>query len=59
MGGDILAQMEKGEGVLVKELDQDEIVQARLGYKFIWDTNWSDFGLTNEQSGYFSPKGKP
>jgi N-carbamoylputrescine amidase len=51
--GDILGQMEKEEGVLVKELDQDEIVQARLGYKPIWDTNWSDFGMTNEEPGYF------
>jgi N-carbamoylputrescine amidase len=51
--GDILGQMEKEEGVLVKELDQDEIVQARLGYKPIWDTNWSDFGMTNEEFGYF------
>ena len=51
--GDILGQMEKEEGVLIQELDQDQIVQARLGYKPIWDTNWSDFGLTDEQSAYF------
>ena len=48
--GDIMDKLSSEEGVLVQELDKDELVRSRLYYKPIWDTNWLDFGLTQDQA---------
>ncbi|MBW2148977.1 MAG: carbon-nitrogen hydrolase family protein [Deltaproteobacteria bacterium] len=53
--GDVICQLDDEEGILVKELDLSEVELARLHYKSIWDTNWSDFGLSNEESGHIQP----
>ena len=47
--GDIIGKLSSEEGVLVQELDRAELERARLYYKPIWDTNWSDFGLSEDQ----------
>ncbi len=45
--GEVLAQLpEDKEGVLVQEIDLEEISRARLQYSSIRDTNWSDLGLS-------------
>ena len=49
--GGIIGQLASEEGVLVKELEKKEIATARIYYKPLWDTNWSDFGLINEKMG--------
>lgn len=51
--GEIMCQLKSEEGVLISELDRSELEQARTYYKPIWDTNWSDFGLSQEISGHF------
>ncbi|MBW2148979.1 MAG: carbon-nitrogen hydrolase family protein [Deltaproteobacteria bacterium] len=52
--GDIMCQLGSEEAILVQELNQAEVEEARLSYKSIWDTNWSDFCLTDEQSGHLT-----
>ena len=50
--GELLQQLAGGgEGVLVQELDLEEISQARLQYSSIKDTNRSDLGLSESSSG--------
>ena len=50
--GELLQQLPGGgEGVLVQELDLDEISQARLQYSSIKDTNPSDLGLSESSTG--------
>jgi N-carbamoylputrescine amidase len=50
--GDVICQLKSDEGILVVELDRLDLEQARTYYKPIWDTNWSDFGLSNEVTGH-------
>ena len=48
--GDIISKLSSEEGILVQELDRTELERARLYYKPVWDTNWSDFGLVEDEA---------
>jgi N-carbamoylputrescine amidase len=51
---EILAQLGSEEGIVAHTIDLDLIRKSREHYGSIRDTRWEDFGLSPDESGYYS-----